>query len=83
MGTERAAFGVLADAVEQVVTLRVDEVQAPPASVSAVGRELIRGVTAGAFILLDGALLLRDRRLFVDQRPGESSTIPPGAEPSR
>jgi purine-binding chemotaxis protein CheW len=67
LGGERAEFGVLADVVHEVTTLRVEEVREPPASVSGAGRDYLRGVTAGALIVLDGAVLLNDRRLFIDQ----------------
>ena len=67
LGDERAEFGVLADAAHEVTTLRVDEVHEPPESASGVGREYLRGVTAEALIVLDGAALLRDGRLIIDQ----------------
>ncbi len=67
LGGERAEFGVLADAVHEVTTLRVEEVREPPASVAGAGRDYLRGVTTGALIVLDGAVLLDDRRLFIDQ----------------
>jgi purine-binding chemotaxis protein CheW len=67
LGGERAEFGVLADAVHEVTTLRIDEVAEPPASVAGAGRDYLRGVTKDALIVLDGAVLLRDGRLFIDQ----------------
>jgi len=67
LGDERAEFGVLADAVHEVTTLRIDEVHEPPASVAGPGRDWLRGVTAGALLVLDGAALLRDGRLFIDE----------------
>lgn len=69
LGGERAEFGVLADEAREVVTLRLDEVGEPPESIAGVGREYLRGVTEHALILLDGAVLLNDARLFVDQGP--------------
>lgn len=67
LGDGRAEFGVLTDAAEEVVALRVEDVHPPPESAVGVGREYLRGVTADALIVLDGAALLRDGRLFVDQ----------------
>jgi purine-binding chemotaxis protein CheW len=67
LGSDRAEFGVLADAVHEVTVLRVEEVREPPASVAGAGRDYLRGVTPGALIVLDGAVLLADRRLFIDQ----------------
>jgi purine-binding chemotaxis protein CheW len=67
LGGERAEFGVLADAVHEVLPLRTGEVHEPPGSLAGPGREYLRGVTAGALLVLDGAVLLRDGRLFIDQ----------------
>jgi chemotaxis signal transduction protein len=67
LGRERAEFGILADAVHDVTPLRVDEVLEPPECVAGVGREYLRGVTTEALIVLDGSVLLRDPRLFIDQ----------------
>lgn len=67
LGGERPEFGVLAEAAHEVVTLRRDELLEPPASVADVGRESLRGVTRDALIVLDGAALLQDARLFIDE----------------
>jgi hypothetical protein len=47
-------------------------VHAAPDSIAGPGREYLRGVTAEAVSILDGSVLLRDDRLFVDQ-PEEAS----------
>lgn len=65
LGADRPEFGILADSVSEVATLRADEILEPPASVAGVGREFLKGVTREALIVLDGAVLLRDPRLFV------------------
>jgi purine-binding chemotaxis protein CheW len=67
LGHERAEFGVLADEVHDVTMVPLDEVFAPPASVAGIGREFLRGVTKDALIILDGAALLAERRLFIEQ----------------
>jgi purine-binding chemotaxis protein CheW len=67
LGGERAEFGVLADTADEVLALRADDVHEPPGSVAGIGREYLRGVTAAALIVLDGGVLLRDGRLFIDQ----------------
>jgi len=67
MGGERAEFGVLADAVHEVATVRTAEVLEAPNTVVGIGRDYLRGVTADALIVLDGAVLLRDSRLFIDE----------------
>lgn len=66
-GLDRPEFGILADAVHDVVTLPRDRVLEPPETVAGVAREYLRGVTADALILLDGSALLQDARLVVDQ----------------
>ncbi|HKI33968.1 MAG TPA: chemotaxis protein CheW [Gemmataceae bacterium] len=67
LGGDHAEFGVLADAVHEVTILRIDEVHGAPASAAGPGREYLRGVSAGGLVVLDGAVLLRDSRLFIDQ----------------
>jgi len=67
LGGERPEFGVLADTVHEIRTLRIDDVFEPPGSVAGIGREYPRGVTADGIIVLDGALLLQTTRLFLDQ----------------
>jgi purine-binding chemotaxis protein CheW len=67
LGPEPAAFGVLADQTREVSTLRIEEVLEPPETVAGVGREYLRGVTGNALIVLDGAALLGDPRLFINQ----------------
>ncbi|MEX2182614.1 MAG: chemotaxis protein CheW [Gemmatimonadaceae bacterium] len=58
LGEERAAFGVLADAVREIVTLPIAAVRAPPEGV-AVQREYLRGITDDAVLVLDAGHLLR------------------------
>jgi purine-binding chemotaxis protein CheW len=67
LGGGRPEFGVLADAVHEVVALRTADVLEPPETVAGIGREYLRGVTGDALIVLDGAVLLQDGRLFIDQ----------------
>jgi purine-binding chemotaxis protein CheW len=68
LGGDRAEFGLIADAVHEVRTLWLDALREPPGAIA--GRELIRGVTADALVVLDGAALLLDRRLFIDGGEG-------------
>ena len=66
VGAEHCEFGILADAVDEVVTLRGGRILPPPASTGGDGTHL-RGVTEQGLIVLDGAALLADERLYVDQ----------------
>jgi purine-binding chemotaxis protein CheW len=65
LGEERNELGLLADEAHEVVPLREEEILDPPSA--GTSRELVRGVTKDALILLDGAAVLRDPRFYVDQ----------------
>ncbi len=67
LGTEHADFGVLADSVQAIDHLAAEQVLGAPESVSGIGREYLLGVTRDALIVLDGAALLADTRLFVTE----------------
>jgi purine-binding chemotaxis protein CheW len=58
LGTDRPAFGILADAVHDVVRLSGSEVRQPPEGVAA-NREYLRGVTTNAVLVLDAEQVLR------------------------
>jgi purine-binding chemotaxis protein CheW len=66
-GGDRAEFGVLADTAHEVTSLRTGDVHETPASLAGAGREFVKGVTSDALIVLDGAVILNDRRLYIDQ----------------
>jgi len=57
LGGERPAFGVLADRVEELVTVPVAGLHAPHESVR-VNRKFVRGVTEDALLVLDAEALL-------------------------
>jgi purine-binding chemotaxis protein CheW len=67
LGGERSEFGVLADTVHEVMTLRNTEVFEPPGSVAGIAREYLRGVTKDGLIVLDGKALLQASRFHIDQ----------------
>lgn len=67
VGMETAEFGILVDEAFEMATLRPNDIVPPPESVAGIGRECLLGVTREALIVLDGAALLRDPRLFVNQ----------------
>lgn len=67
LGLERPEFGIVADAVDEVATWRMENILAAPPSVSAEGRRYLKGVTAEAMLVMDGAVLLQDSTLYVDQ----------------
>jgi purine-binding chemotaxis protein CheW len=67
LGRDRNEFGILADQVHDIAAVRDDEVLEPPASAPGAGRPYVRGVTKDALIVLAGARLLGDQRLYIDQ----------------
>ena len=67
LGLERDEFGILADAVEEVATLRVVDILEAPATIPSGARALLKGVTAEGWIILDGSALIADEGLYVDQ----------------
>jgi purine-binding chemotaxis protein CheW len=67
LGEERDEFGVLADAAQEVRTIRVDALFPVPDAQEGAGRPHVRGVTGGGLIVLDGSALLRDDRLIINQ----------------
>lgn len=57
LGEERATFGILADAVRDLVTLPASEVREPPEGVAAQ-RTYLRGITGEAVLVLEARKLL-------------------------
>jgi purine-binding chemotaxis protein CheW len=68
LGNDRVEFGILVDDVYEVTTLRLEEILEPPGSVAGASRDYLRGVTKDALSVLDGAALLKDERLYVDEK---------------
>lgn len=75
LGTERVEFGVLADTAHGHTGHATDDILTPPGDVSGIGRSYLRGVTRDAVIVLDGARLIDDERLFI-QRARQSAQLP-------
>ncbi len=67
LGAEGPEFGVLADEAHEISGLHTRDLRPPPTSLAGIGREYLLGVTDDALLVLDGAVLLRDPRLFIDQ----------------
>jgi purine-binding chemotaxis protein CheW len=67
LGDERDEFGIVADEALEVLTLRIDAIHEPPGSLEGADRQLLRGVTQDALIVLDGAVLLRADRFVINQ----------------
>ncbi len=65
LGIESAEFGVPVDAVHGTVELPVKGLIEPTGAAAGPQRDCQRGVTEDALIVIDGAALLADRRLFI------------------
>lgn len=60
-------LGLLADRITEIATFPRSSVLEAPGTLSPLARTHVLGVTPDAVIVLDGAALLQDPRLFVDQ----------------
>lgn len=60
-------FGILADEIVGVRSIALDMIQAAPPTVSGIGAEFLRGVTAKHEIILDAAKILNDNKIIVHQ----------------
>lgn len=67
LGSERPEFGIVADLVDEVVTRPIEDILPVPPSVPAEGIRYLTGVMADAMLVMDGASILKDSRLYVDQ----------------
>ncbi|MCH8686728.1 chemotaxis protein CheW [Pedomonas mirosovicensis] len=63
VGREMGEFGILADSVERVIRVPSDAIVANQAF--ATGGTCVRGMTADALVILDGAALLAEPALFI------------------
>jgi len=75
LGEDGAEFGILADQLLEIVTIETTQILDPSRAVAGVGRKYVRGVTRNALILLDGEVLLTDRRLYVGGTQGSEDVI--------
>ena len=69
IGAETVEFGIIADSVEAVTHVPAEALVGDAAFEGKRGGECVRGVTREAMIVLDGAALLEDRRLFIGGAP--------------
>jgi purine-binding chemotaxis protein CheW len=62
---DRMEFGILADAILGVGQISLDAIRPLPMTVSEIGTEYMRGVTADHVIILDAEKILGDKRIIV------------------
>jgi purine-binding chemotaxis protein CheW len=63
----RMEFGVLADTVPGIRSVPLDAIQAPPCTITGIGAEYLRGVTAGHVIILAAEKILGDEKIIVHE----------------
>ncbi len=69
VGAEEVEFGIIADSVQAVAEFPIEALVAEAVFEGKRGGECVRGVTRDAMIVLDGAALIKDRRLFIGSAP--------------
>lgn len=71
LGASEAELGILADVAEEIIALDPAQLLPPSQPLHGLERACVRGVTRDALVVLDGAALLADRRLFLEELPDE------------
>jgi purine-binding chemotaxis protein CheW len=76
IGIDDVEFGVIADSVQAVAHVPADALVGDAVFEGKRGGECVRGITRDATIVLDGAALIKDRRLFIGapEAAGEAAT---------
>jgi len=67
LGGERAEFGIIIDEADEVCSIETREIFPAAVSLPSVQRDVLRGVTEDALLVLDGNALLADQRLVIDE----------------
>lgn len=67
VGEREPEFGFLADEIHEVVELAEGALHPPTTALGDARHGYVRGITADALIVLEGAALLADPRLFFDE----------------
>ena len=75
LGEEVADLGVLVDVASEVTSLHVTDILRAPDSIAPVNRALYSGATSGGLIVLSGASLLADERLFVNSQSNSAARV--------
>lgn len=67
LGRDEVEFAIIADTIDEVIRTPAEEVTRRPWRLEGAASEAASGLTAQALNVLDGAALLDDERLFIDQ----------------
>jgi purine-binding chemotaxis protein CheW len=65
-------FGILADAVLGTRSVPQEAIQPPPATVTGIGAEYLRGVTKERVIILDAQKILDDEKIIVNETTADN-----------
>ena len=63
----RMEFGILADAIIGTRSVPLDAIRLPPATITGIGAEYLKGVTGERIIILDAGKILDDKKIIVNQ----------------
>jgi purine-binding chemotaxis protein CheW len=69
---KRMEFGILADAVLGTRSVPLEAIQAPPATVTGIGAEYLKGITGARIIVLDAQKILDDGKMIVNETVSET-----------
>ena len=67
LGVDQVEFGIVIDEAVDVCSINTGDIFSMPVSVCGVQHDLLRGVTENAMLVMDGAALLADERLMIDE----------------
>lgn len=65
---DQMEFGILADVVHGTQTIEINDIGDIPPTISDIGEEYIKGITADSLILLDAEKLLTDKKIVVNDK---------------
>jgi purine-binding chemotaxis protein CheW len=65
---DQMEFGILADVVHGTQTIEINDIGDIPQTISDIGEEYIKGITADSLILLDAEKLLTDKKIVVNDK---------------
>jgi purine-binding chemotaxis protein CheW len=60
-------LGILADEIIGIKSIFIDDIKLPPATITGIGAEYLKGVTGDRLIVLDTDKILSDKRLVVHE----------------
>jgi purine-binding chemotaxis protein CheW len=67
----RMEFGILADSIIGTRSIPLDTIQPPPATVTGIGADYVRGVTGERIVVLDAQKILDDENIIVNETVSE------------